>query len=95
MWRRYLLGNPQFLWLMAREKASQWRQSLLSISLPSVELLGERRREKAIFHAEELSTDLDIRALNVLGVDVHPVAQHDHIFLATADMQPPGAVKIS
>ena len=70
MWRRYLLGNPQFLWLITQEKASQWRQSLRSISRPSAERLGKRRQDKAIFHAEEPSADLDNRALNVLGVEV-------------------------
>ena len=70
MWRRYLLGNPQFLWLVAREKTSQLLQGSRPVSSSSLEQSGERRWEEALPQAKERPRDFSFRPLNVLGVEV-------------------------
>ncbi len=70
MWRRYLLGNPQFLWLVAREKTSQLRQGSRPRILSSPEQPVSRRMKMALSQIEETPRDLSTHALNVLGVEV-------------------------
>ena len=69
MWRRYLLGNPHFMWLVASEKIHQRRETASQIS-KSPWRSGEVRRTPPQWHVEKGSSDEGLPTLNVLGVEI-------------------------